>query len=71
MGKSAFGDEQRAAREDKVRSKHDKYRTRKTVRPVGLAVLDEGKEYASKRCQKRAGACGRLMLLPAGKVDGN
>ena len=60
---STLGDEQRAAREHKVRSQYDEYRTRKAVRPIGLAILDEREEYVAKCCEKRAETCGRSTRL--------
>ena len=61
MGKGAFGDEQRAAREYKIRPEHDDHRTRETVGPIGLAVSDEREEYVPKCCEKRANTCGRSI----------
>ena len=63
MGESTLGNEKRAAREHKICTKYDKYRTRKPVRPIGLAVLDERKEYIPKCCEKRTDTCGRLIRL--------
>ena len=60
MRESTLGDEEHATREHKVRAKHDNYRARKAVRPIGLAVPDEGEERVAKCCEKRADACGRL-----------
>lgn len=61
--KSTLGDEQRSTGEHKVCPEYDYYRARKPVRPIGLPVLDEGKEYVPKRCQKRTDACGCSIAL--------
>lgn len=63
MGQSALGDKEGAAREHKIRPEHDNYRTRKAVRPIGLAVFDEREEYVPKCCEKCADTCGRLIRL--------